>query len=246
MTKNNIIRSLLGGLAVLTLGSSLASASTITWYNNIFVPNGGNPATNVPQGAPTPFTTPFTTTVDIPKFDQTSGNPNTMFQLTSVQIAVNWAVTGSLGVFNTTAGTIAFTNGAVNFPVEIVGPDGTDVDTTAQGSGVSGNATPGFSSHPGLTGSGSSSDTVIGAGLGQYQGFGSANLAFDVTSGTGTFGGSGGGPNQLFFGGDASVAASLTVTYNYEEVTVPEPGTLGLMGGAFLCVGYFVRRRKNA
>ncbi len=247
---NKMTRRLLGGLAVLTLGSSLASASTITWYNNIFVPGAAGGATTSPQGTPTQYTAPFSTTVEIPKFDQTTLTPaTTIYQLTSVQLVINWAITGTVSVINIDSVNHDFTNATASVPISLVGPDSTTVNGTALAGPASGTATP-FpppANFPGLTGSGSSNNTVIGAGLGAYQGFGSSTLTFNVTAGSGTYGGTEtAGSGHLFFGGSSDVGASIAVTYNYDEVNIPEPGTFGLFGSALLGVGYLVRRRKSA
>src|ERR1043165_2238346 len=128
---NKMIRRLLGGVAVLTLGCSLASASTITWYNNIFVPGASGGATNAPQGTPTQYPAPFSTTVEIPKFDQTGLTPNTSFQLSSVQIVLNWAITGTVTVINIDTTSPHTFSAVAQTPLSLVGPDSTTVNATA-------------------------------------------------------------------------------------------------------------------
>src|SRR3954453_22620301 len=101
--KTTILRRVFGGLAVLTLGSSLANASSITWYNNIFNPDNHQAATSSVQGAPTLYTTPFSTTVEVPKFDPTAvpGADSTHIgHLTSVEIVLNWIMNGTVIVVN--------------------------------------------------------------------------------------------------------------------------------------------------
>jgi hypothetical protein len=245
-----MIRRLLGGLAVLTISGSLASASTITWYNNIFVPGASGGATNSPQGTPSQYTVPFATTVEIPRFDLSSAPSGFYHVLNSVQIVLNWAITGTVSVANFDIGVAhTFNNATANIPLSLIGPDSTTVNATAIAGPTSGVAAAGLSitPFPGLTGSGSSNNTVIGAGLSAYQGFGSANLSFSVNSGSGTYGGTQtDGSGNLFFGGTSDVGGSIMVTYNYETLPVPEPGTFVLMGGALVGVGLFVRRRRNA
>jgi hypothetical protein len=249
-----MIRRLLGGLAVLALGSSLASAATITWYNNIFFPGAVGGATNAPQGAPNQYTVPFSSTVDIPQLDITSAPSGFHYQLTSVQIVLSWAITGAVGVANGDAVNHTFNNAFATIPVSLVGPDSTTVNGTALAGPASGTAVPGFAVNPttnwfsGLTGSGTSNNTVIGPGLAAYQGVGANNLSFTFNSGNGSYGGvQTDGSGSLFFGGSAQVGATIQVTYNYDQVAVPEPGTFAILGSALIGLGVVVRRRrKNA
>jgi hypothetical protein len=249
-----MIRRLLGGLAVLALGSSLASAATITWYNNIFFPGASGGATNSAQGAPTQYTVPFSTTVEIPRLDITSAPVNSIYQLTSVQIVLNWVITGAVGVANNDSVNHTFGSAFASIPVSLVGPDSTTVNGTALAGPASGTAVPGFAVNPttnwfgGLSGSGTSNNTVIGAGLAAYQGVGAANLSFNFNSGNGSYGGvQTDGSGNLFFGGSAQVGAQIQVTYNYDQVAVPEPGTFAILGSALVGLGFVVRRRrKNA
>jgi hypothetical protein len=249
--KTETTRRILGGLATLVLGGSLANASSITWYNNIFyTPDSPSAATNSPQGAPTLYATPFSTTVSIPRFDETiPGDPSHINQLTSVQIVIDWAVNATIGVFDFDTVNHSFTNATAAIPISIVGPDGTTVFATGTGGPLSGTTSNpmGVTNFPGATGTGSANNTVIGAGLTQYEGFGSSNLNFAFAALSGTYGGTEtGGSGHLFFGGTANAGASVRVTYNYETTAVPEPVGFLTLGPALIGLGFLLRRRTKA
>jgi hypothetical protein len=91
--------------------------------------------------------------------------------------------------------------------------------------------------------SGDASDTsgLITTGLGAYKGNGYFDLGVGTLSGIAFLGGGG------FAGGSQETYASAEgeVTYYFEESqTVPEPGTLLLMGGPFVIIGLLKRRAK--
>lgn len=267
--KRTMIRRLLGGLALLTLSGTLASAATITWYNNIFSspdPTNG-PASNSPLGPPTAYTAPFSTTVEIPKFDQTSPNAGMHYVLNSVTIVMTWLTTGNVTVQNNdTTSSHEFTNATSSVPLSIFGPAGVTINGTALAGPANGSVAAAnqvifdpFCPAPtgctvnsqttisGLTGNGSSNNTVIGGALAAYQGFGSAVLSFGSSAGSANFGGTQtGGSGNLFFGGNATVASSITVTYDYSEIAnAPEPGTFGAIGSGLAALAFYVRRRRK-
>jgi len=244
-----MIRRFLGGLAVLTLGSGLASASSITWYNNIFFPDNNQPATGSPQGAPAQYQVPFTTTVEVPKFDGSTvaGADATHYgQLTSVQIVLNWILNANVGVVNISPTPHTFINAVANIPVGIVGPDGTTIHDTASATVAGGIAFPGVSFFDTPQGGGSQSNLVIGPGMALYAGGGGTTVGLTFSSNNGTYGGTEtGGAGDLFFGGTAQVGASVEVVNNYNLVAAPEPGTFMMFGSALLGVGLFIRRRRS-
>jgi len=258
--KTNMIRRVLGGLAVAVLGSSLANASSITWYNNIFIPpDSPTSASSSPVGAPNQYSTPYTATVTIPTFDPSTGNPGTTNQLTSVEIVLNWVASGSVNVFNFDQSSgHSFTAAQSSVPLTITGPDGTVVNTTA----ITGPSGPGFvaaapncgfplcaseTTVSGLTGSGTANNNVVGAGLNSYYGNGITTLSFNYTSGNATYGGTEtGGSGHLAFGGTGIDGAGIQVTYNYVTVPTPEPGSFLVLGSALLGLGVLIRKRNKA
>jgi len=258
--KTDTIRRVLGGLAVAVLGSSLANASSITWYNNIFTaPDSPTAASSSPLGTPTLYTSPYSATVTIPTFSQSTGNPSTANQLTSVQIVLNWVSSGSVNVFNfdqTSAHN--FTAASSSVPLTITGPDGTVVNTTAltgpSGAGSVAQAPNcGFplcaneTTVTGLSGSGTANNNVIGAGLNQYYGNGITTLSFSFTSGNSAYTGTEvGGSGHLAFGGSAQDGVGIAVTYNYVTVAVPEPGSFLMLGSSLLGLGLIIRKRMKA
>jgi len=248
--KNNTIRRVLGGLAVAVLGSSLANASSITWYNNIFTaPDSPTSASSSPLGAPNQYAVPWSSTVTIPTFNQTGDTPNTYKQLTSVQIVMNWVMTGEVDVFNNSASNLAFTNATGQVPLLITGPDGSSFGATGVAGPISGtaNCCNTITSFPGLTGSGTQNYNVIGGGLSSYEAFynGTQTYSLSFTAQDGTFGGTG-GSGHLFYGGSATTGAGVVVTYNYDVVTIPEPGSFVMLGSALLGLGVLIRKRIKA
>jgi hypothetical protein len=258
--KNKTIRRVLGGLAVAVLGSSLANASSITWYNNIFTaPDSPTAASSSPLGAPTQYNSPFSATVSIPTFDASTGNPQTYNQLTSIQIVMNWVSSGSVDVYNIDKNSAHnFTAATSLAPLTITGPDGTVVNTTAiTGPSGSGSVAAAPACGPflcasvttesGLTGSGTANNTVIGNGLNSYYGNGITTLSFNFTSGDAGYSGTEvGGNGHLAFGGTALDGAGIVVTYNYDTLTIPEPGSFVMLGSALLGLGLVIRKRIKA
>jgi len=240
------------------LGSSLANASSITWYNNIFTaPDSPTSASNSPVGAPNQYSTPYSATVTIPTFDPLTAPPGFINQLTSVQIVMNWLSSGSVTIYNFDSNSAHnFTAASSSVPLSITGPDGTVVNTTAltgpSGGGSVAAAPCGgcFSSTTvnGLSGSGTANNTVIGAGLLNYYGNGITTLNFSFTSGNAAFSGTEvGGSGHLAFGGTAIDGAGIAVTYNYVTVAgVPEPSSFLMLGSALLGLGVIIRKRLKA
>ncbi len=234
--KNTTIRRLLGGLAVLVLGSSLASASTITWYNNIFSPASGS-ASNSNPGAPTAFATPWSATVDIPKYDTNLG------ALNSVTVVLNWIENGSLFVINFGGSPASFTNGHITAPLSVT--DGfTTVNAAALAGSVSDTLGAGSSNtYTGLSGSGSATGFASPLNLAFYGSPGGVgSITFNFTSGSSTAGVDG-------CATCASAAtlnntgAQLVVTYTYG---VPEPGTFVILGTGLAGIGLALRKRNKA
>jgi hypothetical protein len=98
-----------------------------------------------------------------------------------------------------------------------------------------------------LTGSGTANNTVIGNGLNSYYGNGITTLSFNFTSGDAGYSGTEvGGNGHLAFGGTALDGAGIVVTYNYDTLTIPEPGSFVMLGSALLGLGLVIRKRSKA
>jgi len=172
--------------------------------------------------------------------------------LTSVVISVTSDVTGSVNIVNITPVAQAFTNATSSVPVKVTGPEGLSLSVTATTPAQSGTiaAAPpgGFTelSLPGETVTASVATTLT-TGLGAYIGSGTHDLSFVFTAGQGTYGGS--AAAGVFFGGSATADATITVTYNFTTMAVPEPASMGLLGigmaGFFAFRRFFDKRATN-
>lgn len=152
------IRRILGGLSLVSLTAALGSASPImtAFWAEIFVPSGGSPSGPVApltdaalkaQAAISPLysTTAngFTTTVILPKFDQTGPSPGQYYVLDSVQIMLGWAAQGVVNVQNGTTNNLNFTSAYSAVPLHIDGPAALGIDVEAKSNTVAGSATAG-------------------------------------------------------------------------------------------------------
>jgi hypothetical protein len=255
-----LIRRSLGLVALLALGASLGNASQISYWVDVFSAlttaqlcsgscPGGASSTLGTGGGPN-------ITLTIPKFDQTDPNPNHVFVLTNVTLALSWQATGSATILNFYNSAVTFNN-AQAATLMTLSADGTQVvanGVAATGAGVAvccnvlNNTPPGFflgsTTFNGLTGSGSNSQSS--PNLAFFEGFGinnfSAGLATDAVAVSGTSA----DPHSasLAYQGSGQMGAIATITYTYTEAAVPEPATLGLVGGALAMVGIVIRRKR--
>src|SRR5215472_393967 len=183
---NRMIRRFLGVAVLLGVGASLGSASTISYWVDVFsalttaqLCSGTCPdhtvATLGTGGGPN-------ITLTVPKFDQTDPNPGHEFVLTNVAIAIDWKATGTVTVFNFFTSGVPFNNAQASTLMTLTA-DGTQVVANgAAGSGprvaaccnIENNTPPGFflgsTTFSGLTGSGSNSQNSLNFGF--FQGFG--------------------------------------------------------------------------
>jgi len=232
------------------------------WYYDVF---GGGSATTTPI-APSTATEvgPGTVAIlSIPKLNQ-AGGPNEgtppagfMWNLTQVALRLDWRADGVVNVVNLSCelggcANFSFVNASSNVPLLFVGPDTTQVTASGVAGPVSGtafasNSVPnGVNNFPGQSGSGN--NTQNASNLSPYEGFGSGNFSASVTAQNQNYSGSSSDPGsagKIFFGGNSTTGAILSVTYTYEAVAVPEPLTFGLMGSALVGLAMLVRRKRT-
>ena len=211
-------------LPVLLLGAAVgaaASATTLSFSHTI-----------MPQ--PTPFTTAFT----LNSFDAALGT------LTGVEIIVDDTAIVSVEIFNTTSSPQPFTNASAVVPLSVTGPGGVTLNSSVTAGPLSGTAKSFESSFTGLYASNVVVQAIAPGAFSNFEGSGTQNLQFNVSSGNGTFSGTGG--NGIFFGGSAQSGGTIDVDYTYTTFPgLPEPANWALMIVGFGVTGGILRRRRS-
>jgi hypothetical protein len=189
---------------------------------------------NVPTTA-----VPFSDTFTFNKFNTNLG------VLGLVQLNLVGTITAEVDVFNTTANPLAFTNATATIPITLTAPD-TVISSNAVAGPINGTANPGFNAFPGIPASVNQTATISSIFYPDYEGPGLGTGTLTSAASTGTFSGS--SLPGLDFGGSATVAETITLTYEYQSAgTIPEPGTVTFFAAGVLgSLGMVIRRRKRA
>jgi hypothetical protein len=256
-----MFRRLLGVAVLLGAGATLGSASTISYWVDVFsaVTTAQLCAGTCPAFSTSTLGTGGGPTINltVPKFDQTDPNPSHMYTLTNVAIAIDWKATGDVTIFNFFSAAVPFTNAQASTLMTLTA-DGTQVvanGTAATGADIAAccnilNNTPpglylGSTTFGGLTGSGSNSQNSLNFGF--FQGFGAntftAGLVTDAVSVSGTS--TDAHSSSLAYQGSGQMGAIATFTYTYTEVETPEPLTFALVGSSLIGLGLVMRRKRS-
>jgi len=190
----------------------------------------------VPNNTSVPFSQNFTFNL----FDSTVG------VLDQVTLALSTSITAEVDVFNSLASPQAFTNATASIPVTVTAPDSVTETATGVAGPVNGTAAPGFNAFPGLPASANTSQNILMADWGFYEGVGPMTGVLNAASTSGTY--SGNANPGVFFGGSAVAGATITITYFYQPAgSIPEPGaTTFLAAGVLGSLGMVLRRRRKS
>lgn len=263
----NTLRRVLGAAVLLGVSALSASAMTISYYVDVFstLPNGQTgqlcvgPCPTVPSYLNNGSASNINLT--LPQFNQLGnadeGTPsaNHIFALTSVALALDWKMVGNVTIYNFYSAPVAYDYAQAfsNMTLTAGGTQVVGAGTATTGSGVAPccniNNTPPFvgaASFSGVPGSGANSQ--FAANVSYFEGFGANTfLAGLQTNAIGATGQSS-DPHSasLAYAGSGQMGAIMTITYNYTEQFVPEPGTLALMGSSLIGLSFLVRRKRMA
>lgn len=265
--KKNMIRRILGVAALMAFGACVASASTISYWVDVFsgTTTGALCSPSCPPSSGATLATGGGSNVSLtlPQFNQlgngAEGTPagGDMFTLTNVALALNWTATGNITVYNFFSSNIPFNNAQADTHMTLTaGSDSVATDgIAATGANTATccnviNGTPIFLGQTvfnGLTGNGSTSSNPTD--LGFYQGLGANNFSATIATNSVNVTGSSSDPHasSLAYQGNGQMGAIMTVTYTYAEIPipVPEPVTGALAGAALLGLGLIKRFKRD-
>gem|GEM_PF-827737 len=200
------------------------------------------------------FSATISTQVDISHLDYTAEYYLASFDtslgtLTGVTLGYTSNITAEVDIYNTYGGSSeAYAGATATVSVNLTGPDGSIVYTTAQAgpfAGAVAAADPSIGLSMAALAGNTATDTSyteVTGDLSAYEAPGGADVAFIATNtdgGSYTGDASSAPDGTMFFSGDATAGGTASVTYTYTTAThgtpVPEPATmsifcLGLMG----------------
>jgi hypothetical protein len=216
--------------ALFSVSGSGATAATIS-FSHVTADMDITTDTSEPtKKSPPPFA-PFDHDIfTLPDFNTVMGT------LTGVAITFEYDAIGELNVRKVSGKSQDFTNATLDVPLTLSGPDGLTVSGDAVSGPISGVAKSLSLRFPDLR----ITDTLtINVPFVDFA-------AFEVppAAGADTFAVSGRIPLAraetslgLVFSGIVGASGTSTITYTYDEPTVPEPAPMALMGGALLGFG---------
>jgi hypothetical protein len=244
--KNMLDRKVLGPIGLLTgIGALLpgvigtADASTIVQSKTFMVT--ATPAEPTDPGEPSE-SADKSTTVQFDQFDPSLGT------LTEIDLSLSSTLSASLSVSGSTAEQMPNSTATWDGTVTLTTPDGVDFSDTQSFSISCGFGSCSNSSTSSFTEIGSKS--LTGPFAPGFFGTGMFDALYDLDLTVSVVNNAGGTPPSSAFGSgtwDPPPPKGLTVTYIYTpNATVPEPGTLALLGmGAMAGLGFSRRRPKK-
>jgi hypothetical protein len=162
-----------------------------------------------------------------------------------IELQLSASITAEVDVINISNSPQTYSNATASVPITLTAPAGFTETATSVAGPESGTAAPGETELTGLPASASSNNNIPQIDWGSYVGVGTLTGNINASSTSGTYQGTGG--NSVFFGGNATAGATITLTYFYIPTGfVPEPGTTTFLAAGVLgSLGMVLRRRKK-
>ena len=223
----------------------LAALAGTLWLFLSVLPTRAGERTKHYTGTVPQADAPYTFTVALPAFDPSLGG------LTGIVINILNSLDADDMVSNSTYANSAtgtpydFTNATTQAPLKVTGPDGSYAYVVAETVLDFGVADQNDNEYLELLASSEGSFIIPDTNFGTYIGGPETTLDFTFAPQAAIFNGTTDAPDgALTFGGTAAVAGSVSVTYTYSSVTLPEPSgifTLGLAASVLAMVRRWCR-----